>query len=48
MDPNEILVLTKDDELTDQDFKALHDHPVESEHLLLESLDFDGNVVYLN
>jgi len=46
--PNEITVLVKDDELTDQDFKALHEHPVPTEYLMIIGIEFENNIVYLN
>lgn len=48
MDSNEIIIVTKDDELTDQDFKVLHNYPVPTEYLMIIGIEFEDNIVYLN
>ena len=46
--PSEITVIVKDNELTDQDFKALHQYPAPTDYLMLKGIEFEDNIMYLN
>jgi len=46
---NDIIVIVKDDELTDYDFYILHNtYPVKTDYLDIRGLEFETNIVYLN